>query len=577
MVGRGGQASFTAEMNMQTSKSMTGGQALAESLVRHGVRDLFMIPGIQLDWAVDALRQRSNEVRLYIPRHEQTTTYMADGYYRVSGKVGAAMVVPGPGALNAGAGLSTAYASNSKVLFIAGQIHSTGLGRGCGLLHEIKDQTGFVRGLTKWNHLVTSSADVAPAFDAAFAQLASGRPRPVGIEVPHDYLSSAVPAEVVATSPVNEPEPAALDAGLLDRAAALLNAAKLPVIYVGGGIFASDATGHLQHLAEKIGAPVVMSDNGRGALSDRHPLAMNALAGRAVFQHADVVLVVGSRFVDALTPTASWTASGIRYIHINIDPDDLGPPRTPEVAIAADAARVLPELADRLAKRQALSVADCKRIKDWAQAQIDAVQPQAAYVAALRESMAEDAIFVNELTQVGYLARIAFPVYEPRTYIGPGYQGTLGYGFPVALGAAVASEGRRVVSITGDGGFGWNLQELATAQRYRLPITLVVFNDGHYGNVRAIQKREFGAEVAVELANPDFELLAKAFGVAYAHADNPAALCAALKEANTNAGPVLIEVKIGVVPSPWHLLRLQPMKGMSGPAAPANPLDEVLR
>ncbi len=157
------------------TKSMTGGQSLAASLVRHGVKDLFMIPGIQLDWAVDALRQRGDEVRLFIPRHEQTTTYMADGYYRASGKVGTAMVVPGPGALNAGAGLATAYASNSKVLFVTGQIHSLGVGRGCGLLHEIKDQTGFVRGLTKWNHFVTSPTDIALAFDQAFAQLETGR------------------------------------------------------------------------------------------------------------------------------------------------------------------------------------------------------------------------------------------------------------------------------------------------------------------------------------------------------------------------------------------------------------------
>jgi acetolactate synthase-1/2/3 large subunit len=151
----------------------------------------------------------------------------------------------------------------------------------------------------------------------------------------------------------------------------------------------------------------------------------------------------------------------------------------------------------------------------------------------------------------------------------------LGYGFPVALGAAVGAKGRRVISVTGDGGFGWNLQELATAQRYQLPVTLIVFNDGHYGNVRAIQKREFGAEVAVELANPDFGLLAKAFGVAFESVDSPEALGAVVKQANTHQGPVMIEVKIGVVPSPWHLLRLQPMKGMTGPAAPANPLGEA--
>lgn len=561
---------------MTTTQPATGGQILADSLIRHQVKDLFLIPGIQLDWAVDALRQRSDAIHLFIPRHEQSTTYMADGYYRATGKVGAAMVVPGPGALNAGAGLATAYASNSKVLFVTGQIHSSGIGRGCGLLHEIKNQTGFVRGLTKWNHLVTSPQDIAPSMSQAFQQLQQGRPRPVGVEIPHDFLSAQVAEQPVTAA--QPPAQAALSAdqtALLDEAAALLNEARLPVLYVGGGIFAGDATDALKKLAEKLGAPVVMSDNGRGALSDYHPLAMNALAGRAVFEHADVVLVVGSRFIDALTPTASWPAGRIRFIHINIDTDDLAPPRSPQVAITADAAAALPLLAERVARRTALSTADTERVKAWAQTQIDQIEPQASYVRALRAAMPEDGIFVNELTQIGYLARIAFPVHVPRTYIGPGYQGTLGYGFPVALGAAVGAKGRRVVSITGDGGFGWNLQELATAQRYKLPVTLIVFNDGHYGNVRAIQQREFGAEVAVELTNPDFGLLARAFGVAFESVDNPAALGAAVKQANTHDGPVMIEVKIGVVPSPWHLLRLQPMKGMTGPAAPANPLGEV--
>jgi acetolactate synthase-1/2/3 large subunit len=345
------------------------------------------------------------------------------------------------------------------------------------------------------------------------------------------------------------------------------------VLYVGGGIFASDATGALKALAEKLGAPVVMSDNGRGALDDRHPLAMHALAGRAVFQHADVVMVIGSRFIDALTPTPSWPVAGVRWIHLNIDADDVGPPRDPAVAIVGDAAIALPLLTDRVRRRVALTEADAMRVKSWAQDQIDAVAPQAAYVAAIRGAMGDDDLFVNELTQVGYLARIALPVYGPRTYIGPGYQGTLGYGFPVALGAAVGGRGRRVVSITGDGGFGWNLQELATARRYRLPITLIVFNDGHYGNVRAIQKREFGAEVAVELTNPDFGLLANAFGVPFESVETPEALRGAVLASMSANGPVMIEVRVGVMPSPWHLLRLQPMKGMSGPAAKPNPLD----
>ncbi|WP_231860082.1 thiamine pyrophosphate-dependent enzyme [Bordetella parapertussis] len=242
------------------------------------------------------------------------------------------------------------------------------------------------------------------------------------------------------------------------------------------------------------------------------------------------------------------------------------------MAIAADAAHALAALEERLRSRTAFTHEQAARVKAWAQAQIDRIEPQAAYIRAMRDALPEDGIFVNELTQVGYLSRIAFPVHAPRTYIGPGYQGTLGYGFPVALGAAVGGAGRRVLSITGDGGFGWNLQELATARRYNLPVTLVVFNDGHYGNVRAIQKREFGAEVAVDLCNPDFQLLARAFGIPSEQVDSPAALGAAIK-ASLSGGPALIEVKMGEVPSPWHLLRLQPMAGMAGPQAAANPLD----
>lgn len=552
--------------------SYTGGDALADSLIQHGIEDLFMIPGIQLDWAVEALRKRTDAINLFVPRHEQTTTYMADGYYRASGRVGAAMVVPGPGALNAGAGLATAYASNSRVLFVTGQIHSSGVGKGCGLLHEIKDQTGFVRGLTKWNTFVDGPEKISPAFDVAFAELLSGRPRPVGIEIPHDYLQAqtAKTPSVQAVARASE-----VDVKALDGAAKLIDGARLPVLYVGGGIFPAEAGPALRALAERIGAPVVMSDNGRGAIDDRHPLAMNALAGRAVFQHADVVVVIGSRFVDVLTPTASWPAGKTRFIHINVDAADLGAPRTPDVAIQADARLGLEHLVERTKQRTALSNEDAQRVKAWAQQQIDQIEPQAAYVREMRAALPEDGIFVNELTQVGYLSRIAFPVYAPRTYIGPGYQGTLGYGFPVALGAAVAAKGRRVLSITGDGGFGWNLQELATAQRYQLPITLVVFNDGHYGNVRAIQKREFGAEVAVELANPDFALLGKAFGVNTVQVDSPQALGAAIRDSVSAKGPVMIEAKVGVMPSPWHLLRLQPMKGMAGPAAPANPLGEA--
>jgi acetolactate synthase-1/2/3 large subunit len=533
----------------------TGGQLLVHGLTSHGIDTVFLIPGVQLDWAVDALRQQSDRIKLFVPRHEQTTTYMADGYYRVAGKPAVAMVVPGPGVLNAGAGLATAYASNSKILFIAGQIHSTAIGSAFGLLHEIKDQTGVIAGLTKWNRCVRSIEDITPTIDQAFMEMHAGRPRPVGIEISHDLLSAVIeqqeasPARPIeAREPVNE-------SGDIDRAAALIDAASFPILLVGGGVLAANATESLREFAEKIGAPVVMSDNGRGAISDRHVLAMNTLAGRAVFEHADVVIVVGSRFIDSTSPTTAWSSPAQRYIFVNVDRADLSVPRNPAVAIHMDARAALDALAQSVKRRAGISARDATRVKEWAQQQIDSVIPPMDYIRAMREALPDDGIYVNELTQVGY-------------------QGTLGYGFPTALGAAVAANGRRVLSITGDGGFGWNLQELATARKYNLRVTLVVFNDGYYGNVRGIQRRLFGAEVAVDLQNPDFMTLARAFGVPATRVKSPSELGAAIRSSLAENGPVMIETVVGEMPSPWHLLRLRPMEGVKPPPTPPNPLSK---
>ncbi len=553
----------------------TGGQILVDSLIEQQVDTLFMIPGVQLDWAVDALRQRQDKIKLFVPRHEQATTYMADGYYRASGKPGVAMVVPGPGVLNAGAGLATAYAANSKLVFVAGNIHSHGIGAGYGLLHEIKDQTSLIAGLTKWNTRVGAPDEIASAVRSAFTQVNTGRPRPVGLEVSHDTLESRVACTPAVVQAMVSDAAADLDRAVLRQIAAALDGARLPALYVGGGVLQADAGDALKRLAEKLNIPVIMIENGLGALSDRHPLAMNTLAGRAVFEHADVVLVIGSRFMNALHPTPSWSAAGTRFLFINIDAADMVAPRNAAIALQADARVALEELAEIVTPREVLSRAEAEGLKVWAQAQIDRVSPQADYIRALRASLPEDGILVNELTQVGYLARIAFPVYGPRTYIGPTYQGTLGYGFPTALGAAVGGDGRRVVSITGDGGFGWSLQELATARKYNLPVTLVVFNDGHFGNVRMIQKRVFGPEneVAVALENPDFLALAAAFRIPAVRAATPAALQAAITESLREDGPVLIEAPVGEMPGPWHLLRLQPMPGVPVPEAGPHPLS----
>ena len=211
-------------------------------------------------------------------------------------------------------------------------------------------------------------------------------------------------------------------------------------------------------------------------------------------------------------------------------------------------------------------------MKRWCDDQLAAIEPQLSWVRALREAIPDDGVLVNELTQVGYLATLAYPVFTPRSFITPGYQGTLGYGFPTALGVAAGNPGRTVVSINGDGGFGWNLQELATAAKYRLNLVTVVFADGAFGNVRRVQQRLFGRGMGAKLHNPDFCTLASAFGIPSERIASPQALAAAISESSSLEGPVLLEVPVGEMPSPWHLIH------SFSPAPqppPPNPLGTV--
>jgi acetolactate synthase-1/2/3 large subunit len=552
----------------------TGGDALAGQLAREGVEVLFAVPGVQLDWAIDGLRKLSNRIRLVGTRHEQATSYMADGYARASGKVGVCLVVPGPGVLNAMAGLATAYACNSRVLCIAGDIFSAAAGKDLGLLHEVRDQSGILATVTKWQGRATRAEDVPKTVAEAFAQLRSAGPKPVAIEIAHDVLSATADFELQETARASNP--LAPSAEQIAAAAKLLDGSRMPAIYVGGGALAAHASDALAAFAERIQAPVIMGENGRGAISDRHPLALNALEGRAVMPHADLVFVVGSRFVDTALGKPAWPSDATRYVFINTDAGVASPPRRADVFVHGDCRLALQQLERAAAQRPPLQM-DLGAVRTWAAEQMREIEPQGAWLKALRRAIPDDGILVNELTQVGYFARIAYPVYQPNTFITPGYQGTLGYGFPTALGAALGSNGRMVVSINGDGGFGWNLQELATARKHDIPVAIVVFNDGHFGNVRRMQHDQFGQEYGVELQNPHFDRLASAFEIPYAGTDDPAQLEKALRDHAGRGGPTLIEARVGEMPSPWHLLRLMPPPFAAGRPAPANPLGEPQR
>jgi acetolactate synthase-1/2/3 large subunit len=537
----------------------SGGEALVDQLEREGVRHVFSVPGQQLDHAVDAFAKARERIAFIANRHEQGSAYMADGYARASGKAGVCMVVPGPGLLNAMAGLATAYSCSSPVLCIVGQIPSAMIGRGLGVLHEIPNQSQLLDSVTKWRRLARTPEEIPALVREAFRQLRSGRPRPVAIEIPPDVLAAS--ADTAAIEPPDGEElRTAPDAALVDAAAKLLAAARRPVIYVGGGLPAADGSAELKAVAEALQAPVIMSRSGRGALSDRHELALTRLSGRKVLPEADVVLVVGSRFMGfGGKPVA--VAAETKVVMVDVDETSFGPPRSPILAITADAKLFLAALGRSISgpahrgANEAWGAEIAERARQWAAEQLKPIEPQMAYLRALRAALPDDAMVATDLTQVAYPARVAFPFYAPRTNLTSGYQGTLGFGFPLALGAKVARPDRVSATLSGDGGFLWNVQELATARQYGIAAIAIVFNDNGYGNVRRTQLEDFqGRVVGTDLHNPDFVALAESFGVRGRRAHSPEELGVAIGDAIAAGGPALIEAPIGDVPSPWRLI-----------------------
>jgi acetolactate synthase I/II/III large subunit len=537
------------------TQELTGGRALVASLIANGVDTIFALPGVQLDGAFDALYAEREAIRVIHPRHEQAAAYMADGYARSTGKVGACMVVPGPGLLNATAALSTAYACNSPVLCVTGQIQSDLIEFGRGLLHEIPNQLGMIRSVTKHAERATTPPEIPGLVQRAFAEVRGGRQRPVEIEIPPDTLFAT--ADVELLPPAALPERFAGDPEALEQAARLLANARRPLIWSGGGVLRSGAWDELRRLAMLLQAPVVMTANGKGALSDRDPLAQNILGGIELLREADVIFAVGTRFVDPAT--AKWgVVPDQTIIQMDIDAEEIARNTPVTVAIEADAKAGLAALADLVERdsceRSARST-ELEELKRSLAARARAVGPQAEYALAIREALPDNGIFVSEMTQVGYWANFAFPVYEPRTYITPGYQGTLGYGFPTSLGVKVAHPDRPVISINGDGGFGFCLNELATMALHGIAAIAIVFTDDAFGNVRRIQQEQFGGRtIASDLLNPDYRKLADAFGVAGRHADAPGKLRTAIEESVRADEPTLIAVPIGQVPNPWTVL-----------------------
>jgi acetolactate synthase-1/2/3 large subunit len=476
-----------------------------------------------------------------------------------TGRPQAFCVVPGPGFLNACSALATAWATNAPVFALIGQIPSRAIGRGYGLLHELPDQLTVMRALTRYSARIERAEDAQGSAREAFSAMLNGRPRPVAIEVPLDVWKKSADVPF-STEPVQVIRPS-LDTHAIQRAAALIAAAEHPIIFAGGGALYAPAA--LKQLAERAQAAVAVNRHGHGVIDDRHDLAITAPVAHRMWQQCDLAIGIGSRMQPALQLWGRDAA--LKVIRVDLDAEEMQRFGAPDVAIHADVRDAVPALLHALqgypeAPDRSNEIAAVKRaVRDEI---ASALAPQAHWLAAIRAALPDDGIYVDELTQVGYVGRLLYPAHAPRTYIASGYQGTLGWGYAAALGVKVACPERAVVSISGDGGFLFTASELATAKRHDIAAIAIVFNDNAYGNVRRYQIENYNNRtIASDLASPDFVKMAQSFGISAARAATPDALEAELRRAIAAGAPALIEVPIGDVPSPWTYVQLPKVRG----------------
>ncbi len=531
---------------------MTGGEAIVDGLLRHGIDTVFGLPGVQVYGLFDAFARNANRLRLINARHEQTTAYMALGYACATGRPSAYAVVPGPGVLNTTAALATAWGVNAPVLCLTGQVPSAMLGRARGQLHELPDQLATLRSLLKWAERIEHPASAPDLVARAFQAMLSGRRGPVALEMPWDQFAAT--AEVVPQEPLPLHPSPPIDAERIAALARMIDGAKAPMLWVGGG--ALHAASEIRALAERIGAPVVSFRNGRGIVDDRHPLGLTIAAGYKLWPETDLIVGFGTRLE---VPTQRWgkPPPGLKLARIDIDPAEM---RRLEVDFAlladsADAARALAvAVAPRADATRAQAIA---RAKSDAEEAIQAVQPQMSFLNAIRDMLPEDGILCDEMTQVGYASWFGFPFHAPRTLITSGFSGTLGAGFPTALGVKVAHPDRPVVALTGDGGFLFGGAELATAVLHGINLVTVLFNNSAYGNVLRDQHRLFdGRDSGSALRNPDFQAYAGSFGVPSWRVTDVDGLRAALSQALAANAPALIEVMTDISreTAPWAFI-----------------------
>jgi len=539
---------------------ISGAHILLQSLKEEGVTTIFGYPGGAVIDIFDVLaRLFPDQFTFILVRHEQAAVHAADGYARATGKPGVCIVTSGPGGTNTVTGLATAYMDSIPVLVITGQVPTPLIGNDA---FQEADIVGITRPCTKHNYLVGSVNELARTIKEAFYIASTGRPGPVLVDLPKDVLQGKADFEYPRTVvlPTYKPTVKA-HIPSIKRAADLIAAADRPVIYAGGGVITSGAHQELRALAEMTHIPVTMTLMGLGCFPGTHPLSLGMLGMHGTYRanmavnNSDLLLAVGARFDDRVTGKVEEFARGAKVIHIDIDPTSIQKNIVVEVPIVADARHALAKLIEVLKKKE-FAEHQRKKLTDWHNSitiwrneqrlrfdrTTKTIKPQYV-VEKLYELTGGEAIITTEVGQNQMWAAQYYLFDKPRTFLSSGGLGTMGYGFPAAIGAQMAFPDKVVIDIAGDGSIQMNIQELATVANYRLPVKIAILNNGYLGMVRQWQERFYDNVYAHTdiMATPDFVKLAEAYGALGLRANTTADVEPVIKQALEHDGPVVID------------------------------------
>jgi len=532
-----------------TKTKMSGAKAVIESLSQEGVEVIFGYPGGQVLPLYDELYDA--DVRHILVRHEQAAAHAADGYARATGKVGVCLATSGPGATNLVTGIATAYMDSVPIVAITGQVPRFMIGNDA---FQEANITGITLPITKHNYLVQDSKDIPAIFKEAFYIARTGRPGPVLIDIPKDTQVETIEFEYPGEVKLRGYKPTfAGNEQQIKKAASLILKAEKPILYVGGGIIFSESSEELRTLAEGIMAPVTTTLMGMGAFPSEHPLSLGMLGmhgtryANYAIQESDLIIAVGVRFDDRVTGKISAFAPNAKIIHIDIDPAEIGKNVRVDVPIVGDARNVLKTLIKYVKQEQVKTEAWNKKIAAWKKEypltykKDNFLRPQ--FVVEQISEVCPDAIIVTEVGQNQMWAAQFFNYRNPRTFISSGGLGTMGYGFPAAMGVKVGRPESTVIDIAGDGSFQMNSQELATVVQNDIPVIVAILNNGFLGMVRQWQELFFNRRYSATCLSEsvDFVKLAEAYGALGLRAKKKSDVRDVIKEAVKSECPTIID------------------------------------